>query len=52
MREDEIDFSIDTTPFKAGNNWVTATLSKTLIAFHGVLIMAIVVVIIVLTKKG
>jgi hypothetical protein len=45
LKEEEIDFSMDITPFKAGGPaWPTATLSKTLIAFHGVLILAIVVV--------
>src|SRR5690349_13097671 len=41
--EEEVDFSMDITLFKAGNGpaWPTATLSKTLIAFHGVLILAI-----------
>ena len=46
LKEEEIDFSMDTTPFKTdkGPSWFTATLSKTLIPFHGVLILAILVV--------
>src|SRR5271157_1094679 len=46
LKEEEVDFSMDTTPFKAGNglSWPAATLSKTLIAFHGILILAVVVV--------
>jgi hypothetical protein len=46
LLKEEVDFSMDITPFKAGNGpaWPTATLSRTLIPFHGILILAIVVV--------
>lgn len=46
LKEEDVDFSMDTTPFKTrdGPVWLTATLSKTLISFHGVLILAILVV--------
>jgi hypothetical protein len=50
LKEEEIDFSMDTNAFKVGNDWVAATLSKTLIPFHGVLILAIVVVVILLPR--
>jgi hypothetical protein len=43
LKDEDIDFSMDTTPYKTGNNptWIKATLSKTLIPFHGVLIFSI-----------
>ena len=45
LDEPAIDFSMDTTPVKAeAGNWWNATWSKTLIPFHGVLILAIIVV--------
>jgi hypothetical protein len=49
LKDEEVDFSMDTTPFKAGSGpaWLTATLSRTLFAFHGVLILAILVVMFV-----
>ena len=53
-RQDEsaVDFSMDTTVSQEeAKNWVDATMSKTLIPFHGVLIIAIVVVT-VLTLRG
>ncbi len=48
LSEEEIDFSMDTRHFKAGGGptWAAATLSKTLIAFHGVLIGAIFIVMV------
>lgn len=54
LKDEEIDFSMDTTPFKAGDGptWVKATWSKTLIPFHGVLILAIVVVMFLGLKAG
>jgi len=46
LKDEDIDFSMNTTPFKADGKitWIKATLSKTLIPFHGVLIFAIIVV--------
>ena len=46
MNEEEIDFSMSTAPFKTddGPSWFGATLSKTLVPFHGVLFIAIIVV--------
>jgi len=46
MSEDKIDFSMSTEPFKnkSGPQWILATLSKTLIPFHGVLLLAIIIV--------
>lgn len=49
LDESEIDFSMDTTPFKTearAPTWIGATISKTLVPFHGVLIFAIIVVMI------
>lgn len=40
---DQIDFSMDTSGITR-NSWAGAVLSKTLIPFHGVLILAIVIV--------
>lgn len=41
-----IDFSMDTTSVAAPTGgWIGATISKTLVPFHGVLIIAIVVVL-------
>lgn len=43
--EEDIDFSMDTSDIPGGfNEWASATLSKTLIPFHGALIGAIIVV--------
>ncbi|MGC8774299.1 MAG: hypothetical protein ACP5R6_03410 [Chlorobaculum sp.] len=45
---DEIDFSMDTNDIQGGiNEWASATLSKTLIPFHGSLIGAIIVVMLI-----
>ena len=44
---DEIDFSMDVTPFKTGKNspkWIYVVLSRTLISFHGILILSIIAV--------
>lgn len=46
-KDEDIDFSMSTTPFKKDSSaptWIKATLSKTLIPFHGVLILAVFVV--------
>ena len=51
----EIDFSMDTSTItgKDRPTWADATLSKTLIPFHGVLIFAVVVVMVLtLTTQG
>lgn len=52
LKEEEVDFSMNTTPFKTANgpSWPAATLSKTLIAFHGVLIGAVLIVTILVLK--
>ncbi len=54
LKDDDIDFSMDTTPFKSGDapTWIGATLSKTLIPFHGVLIFAVVVVMVLTLNAG
>lgn len=45
---DKIDFSMDTSDIQSGfNEWASATLSKTLIPFHGSLIGAIIVVMLI-----
>jgi hypothetical protein len=52
--ESKIDFSMNTAPIadEAGG-WINATISKTLIPFHGVLIVAIIVVMFLSTSaKG
>ena len=47
LKESEIDFSMDTAGVKdQAGTWWDATWSKTLIPFHGVLIGAIVVVMV------
>lgn len=48
QEEADIDFSMDTSNVSdGGDGWASATLSKTLIPFHGVLIAAILIVIII-----
>lgn len=50
LDEASIDFSMSTAPFREGrdfSNWLDAVLSKTLVPFHGVLIGAIVVVMVI-----
>ena len=46
QNDEDIDFSMDTTPFKKpdGPSWMKATFSKTLFPFHGVLILSVIVV--------
>lgn len=45
---DEIDFSMDTADLESGfNEWLSATLSKTLIPFHGALVGAIIVTMLI-----
>jgi hypothetical protein len=48
LKHEEIDFSMSTSAFKTDNgpSWLGATLSKTLVAFHGVLLLAIIVVMV------
>lgn len=51
----EIDFSMDTSNFKGSSagGWPEAVLSRTLLAFHGVLIIAVVLVtVLTLSNKG
>lgn len=51
----EIDFSMDTSSFRSGSagGWPGAVLSRTLLAFHGVLLISIVVVMVLtLGNKG
>lgn len=51
LKDDDIDFSMNTRPFQTGGpTWPTATLSRTLVAFHGVLIGAFVVVTFLILK--
>ncbi len=54
LNEDEINFSMDTSVVKDQvKGWSSATLSKTLVPFHGVLIGAIfVVMILTLYQQG
>jgi len=54
LKDEDIDFSMNTTPFKSGDapTWIGATLSKTLIPFHGVLILAVVVVMYLTMSRG
>lgn len=53
LEDNAVDFSMDTTPVRAGDGfwdnffeWLAVVFSKTLIPFHGVLIAAIVVVMV------
>jgi len=48
LSEEDIDFSMDTSNIEGDDRptWVGATLSKTLIPFHGVLIFAVIVVMV------
>ena len=55
LKNEDVDFSMNTMPFRTndGPTWLGAILSKTLIPFHGVLIVAVVVVMaLTLTSKG
>ena len=49
LHPDDIDFSMDTEEFNVSSevDWFSSTLSKTLISFHGTLIVAIVVVMLI-----
>jgi hypothetical protein len=50
---EEIDFSMDTRDVSNDvSGWVRATFSKTLIPFHGVLIGAIIIVMVILIVRG
>ena len=53
IEPDEIDFSMDTRDVsKDVSGWIHATLSKTLIPFHGVLVGAIIIVMTILLIQG
>ena len=55
LKDEDVDFSMNTVPFRTngGPTWLGATFSKTLIPFHGVLLVAVVVVMaLTLTSKG
>lgn len=44
--DDDIDFSMDTRDVSDGlNGWFSATISKTIVLFHGVLVVAILIVL-------
>jgi hypothetical protein len=44
-KQNEIDFSLDTSDYNKGkNNWVSGILSKTLIPFYGISIIATLIV--------
>ena len=48
LPEENIDFSMDVAKVSAEvANWVCVTLSKTLVAFHGVVVVSIIVVVII-----
>ena len=51
--DDKIDYSMDTAPFKTsdGPSWEKATFSKTLFPFHGVLILSIIAVMLLLSRR-
>lgn len=50
FKEEDIDFSMDTTVVKQqGISWINAVFSKTLLAFHGVLIGSIFIVMIIVS---
>ena len=44
LEEDAIDFSMDTSKFTKNTSWAEAVISTTLIPFHGVLLIAVLVV--------
>ena len=55
VSDEEIDFSMDTSVIEGDDRptWVGATFSKTLIPFHGVLLVSVVVVtLLAQTTKG
>lgn len=55
MKEDEIDFSMNTELVKSEvAPWAEVTISKTLAAFHGVILISIILVtfISIYLKKG
>ena len=54
LDEAAIDFSMDTSSFKSGPGltWGEAVLSRTLVAFHGVLIVAVFIVMVLAIAKG
>lgn len=51
--DSEIDFSMDTSSVKSrdGSGWPGAVLSRTLLAFHGVLLIAIIVVMVLILRN-
>jgi hypothetical protein len=54
LKEEDVDFSMNTAPFRTtdGPTWLGAIFSKTLIPFHGVLILAIIAVMFLLTARA
>jgi len=46
--EAQVDFSMDTGPFKSTTSWLSAVISRTLLAFHGGLMLAVVIVMVLL----
>jgi hypothetical protein len=53
LDDSAIDFSMDTTSVAAAaGSWSAATLSKTLLPFHGVLVVAVVIVGAVMLQGG
>jgi hypothetical protein len=54
LSDDDIDFSMDTSTIEGDDRptWICATFSKTLIPFHGVLIFAVLVVMILTLTMG
>ena len=54
LKEEEIDFSMDTTPYKKTlrNTWAGSIVSQTLLVYYGALILTMITVMCFLLLKG
>jgi hypothetical protein len=51
--DNEVDFSMDASGFRScpGRSWPAATLSRTLLIFYGILVLAVIVVMVITLRN-
>jgi len=50
--DDDVDYGMDTGPFQSAERWRSVVVSRTLSAFHGTLVAAVVIVTVIAFTQG
>ena len=50
--DDGVDYGMDTGPFQSAERWRSVVVSRTLSAFHGTLVAAVVIVTVIAFRQG